>query len=88
MLEYDQHKQAMPLIGALGIDEIVADVQAVVDDLASDAGITAERVAVLGFCFGERRLPRSTLLRAPSSSTAPGIAAGPPVSGRGPRLRL
>lgn len=79
-LAYEQHADAMPLIGALGPDEIGTDVAAVLDHLADD-GIARSRIAVVGFCFGGRAAftaaTQMTGLAAVVVFYGPGVAAGP-----------
>ncbi|MTD52943.1 dienelactone hydrolase family protein [Amycolatopsis pithecellobii] len=81
VLGYEQHAEAMPLIGAIGVDAIVTDVRAVVADLAERDGIPAERVAVVGFCFGGRAaFTAATAIDSLAGTVVfygPGIAAGP-----------
>ncbi|WP_033294536.1 dienelactone hydrolase family protein [Amycolatopsis jejuensis] len=81
VLGYEQHAEAMPLIGAIGVDAIVTDVSAVVKDLAEREGIPAERVAVVGFCFGGRAaFTAATAIDGLAGTVVfygPGIAAGP-----------
>ncbi|SFO37165.1 dienelactone hydrolase family protein [Actinomadura madurae] len=81
VLGYDRHTEAMPLIGAIGVDEIIADVRAVVDGLAVHDGIPAERIAVIGFCFGGRAAFTAATAIGGLAGTVvfygPGIAAGP-----------
>ncbi|MFI6521452.1 dienelactone hydrolase family protein [Spirillospora sp. NPDC050679] len=80
VLGYDQHAQAMPLIGAIGPDQIITDMQAVLDHLAS-TGIPAGRTAVVGFCFGGRAaFTTATAIPGLAGTVVfygPGIAAGP-----------
>ncbi|HEU5032817.1 MAG TPA: dienelactone hydrolase family protein [Spirillospora sp.] len=80
-LGYDQHAEAMPLIGAIGPDAIVTDVGAVVDHLAGVEGVPADRTAVVGFCFGGRAaFTAATAIPGLAASVVfygPGIAAGP-----------
>ncbi|MTD55258.1 dienelactone hydrolase family protein [Amycolatopsis pithecellobii] len=81
VLGYEQHTEAMPLIGALGPDAIIHDVQAVLDHLDTHDGIPANRVAVIGFCFGGRAaFTAATSISGLAATVAfygPGIAAGP-----------
>ncbi|MBO2455276.1 dienelactone hydrolase family protein [Actinomadura barringtoniae] len=80
-LGYDQHSEAMPLIGAIGPDEITTDVRAVLDRLTKDEGIGADRTAVVGFCFGGRAAFTAATATPGLAATVvfygPGIAAGP-----------
>ncbi|MDL4816520.1 dienelactone hydrolase family protein [Actinomadura opuntiae] len=80
-LGYDQHAEAMPLIGAIGPDAIVTDVGAVVDHLAAIEGVPADRTAVVGFCFGGRAaFTAATAIPGLAATVVfygPGIAAGP-----------
>ncbi|MFI6816028.1 dienelactone hydrolase family protein [Nonomuraea sp. NPDC050328] len=79
-LAYDQHAEAMPLIGAIGPDQIVDDVHATLDVLRK-RGIPAQRVAVVGFCFGGRAAFTAATATADLGAAVvfygPGIAAGP-----------
>ncbi|MQY06608.1 dienelactone hydrolase family protein [Actinomadura macrotermitis] len=80
-LAYDQHAEAMPLIGAIGPDAIVTDVRAVLDHLAQEEGVAAGRTAVVGFCFGGRAaFTAATAIPGLAGTVVfygPGIAAGP-----------
>ncbi|MGK5531015.1 dienelactone hydrolase family protein [Streptomyces sp. URMC 129] len=80
-LGYEQHAEAMPLIGAIGPDAIVTDVRAVLDHLAAAEGIGAGRTAITGFCFGGRAaFTAATALPGLAATVVfygPGIAAGP-----------
>jgi carboxymethylenebutenolidase len=80
-LAYDQHAEAMPLIGAIGPDEIITDVRAVLDRLGGVEGIGAGRTAVVGFCFGGRAAFTAATAVPGLAATVvfygPGIAAGP-----------
>jgi carboxymethylenebutenolidase len=80
-LEYAQHAEAMPLIGAIGADQIIADVAAVMTVLAEERGIPAERTALVGFCFGGRAAFTAATAVENLACTVvfygPGIAAGP-----------
>lgn len=80
-LDYQQHAEAMPLIGAIGADAIVTDVGAVLAHLDTAEGIPAGRVAVNGFCFGGRAaFTAATALPELAAAVVfygPGIAAGP-----------
>ncbi|MEV4516313.1 dienelactone hydrolase family protein [Dactylosporangium sp. NPDC049525] len=80
-LAYDQHGEAMALIGALGPDAIVEDVQAVLDHLARAEDIPPARTAVVGFCFGGRAaFTAATAVKGLAATVVfygPGIAAGP-----------
>ncbi|MFC6879034.1 MULTISPECIES: dienelactone hydrolase family protein [Actinomadura] len=80
-LGYEQHAEAMPLIGAIGADAIITDVRAVLDHLAAAEGIGADRTAVVGFCFGGRAaFTAATALPGLAGTVVfygPGIAAGP-----------
>ncbi|MCP2335760.1 dienelactone hydrolase family protein [Actinomadura rupiterrae] len=79
-LAYDQHAEAMPLIGAIGADQIVTDVRAAQEYLAGE-GIPAGRTAVVGFCFGGRAaFTAATAIPGLAATVVfygPGIAAGP-----------
>ena len=79
-VDYTDFGTAMGLIGELGPDQITLDVAAVLQHLAGDDGIAADRTAVVGFCFGGRAaFTAATAL--PVASTVvfygPGIASGP-----------
>ena len=79
-LRYDRHAEAMPLIGAIGREEIVTDVNAVLAKLHKEKFIPA-RIAIVGFCFGGRAA-FTAATEAPGLGAAvvfygPGIAAGP-----------
>ncbi|GAA2636309.1 dienelactone hydrolase family protein [Actinomadura fulvescens] len=80
-LGYDQHAEAMPLIGAIGADAITMDVRAVLDHLAAGEGIPTGRTAVVGFCFGGRAaFTAATAIPGLAATVVfygPGIAAGP-----------
>ncbi|GJF03496.1 dienelactone hydrolase family protein [Pseudonocardia sp. D17] len=80
-LRYDQHAEAMPLIGAIGPEPITVDVRAVVEDLATRDGIAADRVAVVGFCFGGRAaFTAATTIPGLAGTVVfygPGIVSGP-----------
>jgi carboxymethylenebutenolidase len=80
-LSYDQHAAAMPLIGAVGPDQIVTDVHAVLAHLGVEEGIEAGRTAITGFCFGGRAAFTAATatpgLAAGVVFYGPGIAAGP-----------
>ncbi|NRQ32174.1 dienelactone hydrolase family protein [Nonomuraea sp. NN258] len=79
-LAYDQHAEAMPLIGAIGPEQIVTDVRAALDESA-EHGIARDRVAVVGFCFGGRAAFTAATAVPGLGATVvfygPGIAAGP-----------
>ncbi|MQY09678.1 dienelactone hydrolase family protein [Actinomadura macrotermitis] len=79
-LGYDQHAEAMPLIGAIGPDAIVTDVRAALG-LLEEEGIDAGRTAVVGFCFGGRAaFTAATAIPGLGAAVVfygPGIAAGP-----------
>jgi carboxymethylenebutenolidase len=80
-LAYDQHAQAMPLIGAIGPDAIAMDVAAVLAHLADSEEIPSTRTAVVGFCFGGRAtFTAATAIEDLAAAVVfygPGIAAGP-----------
>lgn len=82
-LGYDQHAEAMPLIGAIGPDAITTDVSAVLDHLAIE-GLPAARTAIVGFCFGGRAAFTTATTIPGLAATiffyGPGIAAGPTPS--------
>ncbi|MFC4911797.1 dienelactone hydrolase family protein [Actinomadura gamaensis] len=79
-LRYDQHAEAMPLIGAIGADDIVTDVRAALEYLAGE-GVARDRTAVVGFCFGGRAaFTAATAIPGLAATVVfygPGIAAGP-----------
>ncbi|WP_328902829.1 dienelactone hydrolase family protein [Streptomyces sp. NBC_00441] len=81
ILDYQQHAEAMPLIGAIGADAIVTDVGAVLAHLGTAEGIPTGRVAVNGFCFGGRAAFTAATAWPDLAATVvfygPGIAAGP-----------
>ncbi|MCX4904655.1 dienelactone hydrolase family protein [Streptomyces sp. NBC_00878] len=80
-LTYDQHAEAMPLIGAIGPDAIVTDIEAVLAHLGDQEAIEVSRTAVNGFCFGGRAAFTAATgiggLAATVVFYGPGIAAGP-----------
>lgn len=80
-LAYEHHAEAMPLIGAIGPDAITIDVEAVLEHLAAQEGITAARTAINGFCFGGRAAFTAATgisgLGATVVFYGPGIASGP-----------
>ncbi|MFI6521489.1 dienelactone hydrolase family protein [Spirillospora sp. NPDC050679] len=79
-LGYDQHAEAMPLIGAIGADQIITDMQAVLGRLDAQ-GVPVGRTAVVGFCFGGRAAFTAATAVPGLAGTVvfygPGIAAGP-----------
>jgi carboxymethylenebutenolidase len=80
-LAYEQHAEAMPLIGAIGPDAIVTDIEAVLTHLAEKENVPASRTAMHGFCFGGRAaFTAATGIRGLGATVVfygPGIAAGP-----------
>jgi carboxymethylenebutenolidase len=80
-LEYAQHAEAMPLIGAIGVEQIGTDVTAALGHLAAAHGVPVGRTALVGFCFGGRAAFTSATLVSHLAGTVvfygPGIAAGP-----------
>lgn len=79
-LPYEQHSEAVKLIGGIGADAIITDVRACLDGLAAE-GIGVDRTAITGFCFGGRAA-FTAATAAPGLGAAvvfygPGIAAGP-----------
>ncbi|POM23186.1 Carboxymethylenebutenolidase [Actinomadura rubteroloni] len=80
-LAYEQHAEAMPLIGAIGPDAIITDVKAVVTHLAERENLPVSRTAIHGFCFGGRAaFTAATGIRGLGATVVfygPGIAAGP-----------
>lgn len=90
VVAYDDHAQAMPLIGALGPEPIITDVHAVLAQLEQE-GLDLRRTAVVGFCFGGRAAFTAATatpgLGAAVVFYGPGIAAGPhAVLERGPSI--
>lgn len=90
-LGYEQHAEAMPLIGAVDPAAIVTDVRAVLAGLAERDGIPAGRVAVVGFCFGGRAAFTAATAVPGLAGTVvfygPGVAAGPhAVLDRAPQI--
>ena len=81
VVAYDDHPQAMALIGALGPEEVNRDVHAVLDHLRQVEGVDSSRTAVVGFCFGGRAAFTATTaspgLGAAAVFYGPGIARGP-----------
>ncbi|MCQ8832168.1 dienelactone hydrolase family protein [Streptomyces malaysiensis] len=81
ILAYEQHAEAMPLIGAIGPDEIVSDIEAVLTHLRAEEGVPASRTAINGFCFGGRAAFTAATAISGFGATVvfygPGIAAGP-----------
>ncbi|MFI1995348.1 dienelactone hydrolase family protein [Actinoplanes sp. NPDC020271] len=80
-LDYQQHAEAMPLIGAIGADAIVTDVGAVLAYLGTTENIPVSRAAIHGFCFGGRAaFTAATAIPGLGATVVfygPGIAAGP-----------
>ena len=80
-LEYDQHSEAIALIGALGPEAIVEDAQAVLTYLVETEKIHRDRTAIVGFCFGGRAaFTAATAVQRLAATVVfygPGIAAGP-----------
>jgi carboxymethylenebutenolidase len=80
-LGYDQHAEAVALIGAIGPQAIAADIQAVLAHLGEQEGIAPGRTAVQGFCFGGRAaFTAATAIDGLGATVVfygPGIAAGP-----------
>ncbi|WP_042411503.1 dienelactone hydrolase family protein [Streptacidiphilus carbonis] len=80
-LAYDQHAEAMPLIGDIGPDLITTDVSAVLAHLADNENIPDARTALVGFCFGGRAAFTAATAIDDLAATVvfygPGIAAGP-----------
>jgi carboxymethylenebutenolidase len=76
-LRYDQHAEAMPLIGAIGAEQITTDVRAALDHLE----VELARTAIVGFCFGGRAAFTAATatpgLGAAVVFYGPGIAVGP-----------
>ena len=81
VVAYDDHPQAMALIGALGPEQIVADVQGALDHLRLVEGTGPARTAVVGFCFGGRAAFTAATalpgLGAVAVFYGPGIVRGP-----------
>lgn len=80
-LGYEQHAEAMPLIGAIGPDAIITDTEAVLTHLTEKENVPAARTAIHGFCFGGRAaFTAATGIRGLGATVVfygPGIAAGP-----------
>ncbi|MFG2592347.1 dienelactone hydrolase family protein [Streptomyces sp. NPDC048438] len=80
-LGYEQHAEAMPLIGAIGPDAIVTDIEAVLAQLVEKEAVPAARTAIHGFCFGGRAaFTAATGINGIGATVVfygPGIAAGP-----------
>jgi carboxymethylenebutenolidase len=80
-VEYADQPAAMELIGALGREEIDADITRVCDYLASADGIALPQIGLMGFCFGGRvAVTAATALPGLGATAAfygPGVAAGP-----------
>ncbi|MFG3390684.1 dienelactone hydrolase family protein [Streptomyces sp. WAC05458] len=80
-LAYEQHAEAMPLIGAIGPDAIITDIEAVLTYLAKKENVPVSRTAIHGFCFGGRAaFTAATGIRGLGATVVfygPGIAAGP-----------
>jgi carboxymethylenebutenolidase len=80
-LEYADQPAAMALIGALGREEIDADITRVCDYLASADGIALSQIGLMGFCFGGRAAVTAATalpgLGATAAFYGPGVAAGP-----------
>ncbi|MEU2870522.1 dienelactone hydrolase family protein [Streptomyces olivoreticuli] len=80
-LPYDQHAEAMRLIGAIGPEAIAIDVGAVLTHLAGSEGVPVARAAVTGFCFGGwAAFTAATAIGGLAAAVVfygPGIAAGP-----------
>lgn len=51
-VDYSDLDTAMALIGELGPDEVIPDVRTVFSALVEQEQIPADRIAVVGFCFG------------------------------------
>ncbi|MEV4049816.1 dienelactone hydrolase family protein [Amycolatopsis sp. NPDC049688] len=81
VIPYDDHDQAVALIGELGVREITTDVGAVLRHLEDGEGLAVDRTAVVGFCFGGRAAFTAATatpgLGAAVVFYGPGIAAGP-----------
>ena len=79
-LDYDQHAEAMPLIGAIDPDQILIDVRGVLDHLRK-VSIDVDRVVIIGFCFGGRAaFTAATGIPGLAGTVVfygPGVAAGP-----------
>ncbi len=80
-VDYADHATAMPLIGALGRDQVTADVTAACDHLTTADGIGRDRIALMGFCFGGRAAFTAATALPELAATAvfygPGAASGP-----------
>lgn len=79
-LAYDQHAQAMPLIGAITPDAVITDIRAVLAHL-EEHGVGADQVALVGFCFGGRAAFTAATgvpgLACTVAFYGPGVATGP-----------
>jgi len=81
VIAYDDHPQAMALIGALGPEQITTDATAVLEHLDGEESIDLTHTAIVGFCFGGRAAFTAATatpgLGAAVVFYGPGIAAGP-----------
>lgn len=81
VVPYADHTQVMPLIGALGAEQIGIDIGAVVEHLHDSEGLEPAQIAIVGFCFGGRAAFTAATLTPGLGAAAvfygPGIAAGP-----------
>lgn len=81
VVAYDDHPQAMALIGALGPEQVVRDVHGTLDHLRQVEGVDVAQTAVVGFCFGGRAAFTAATatpgLGAVTVFYGPGIARGP-----------
>jgi carboxymethylenebutenolidase len=80
-LPYERHADAVALIGAIGAQQVAADVGAAVRHLVQEEGLAPARIALVGFCFGGRAAFSAATRIAGLGATVvfygPGIAAGP-----------
>jgi carboxymethylenebutenolidase len=80
-LAYEQHAEAMPLIGAIGPAAIAMDLEAVLAYLTQYEDTAVARTAVHGFCFGGRAAFTAAVALDGLAATivfyGPGIAVGP-----------
>ncbi len=80
-LAYDQHAEAVALIGGITAADITQDIGAVLDHLAGEEHVPRASTAVVGFCFGGRAAFTAAValpgLAASVVFYGPGVAAGP-----------
>ena len=51
---YDELPKAIELMNALGDDQVVSDMKALVAQLKADPGVRGDRIGISGFCMGGR----------------------------------